>query len=90
MGEIKNKLNISKTTIKNLFLVILLMVVMVVIGAVAKLIGSRAAGANTAQAQSCWTPPLVSGGSEGGEGGEGVEGVEGVGSESSGSSDAQA
>jgi len=43
MGEIKNKLNISKITIKNLFLVILLMAVMVVIGVIAKSIGGGVA-----------------------------------------------
>ncbi|MBU3901645.1 hypothetical protein KKF25_03300 [Patescibacteria group bacterium] len=72
MGEIKNKLNISKITIKNLFLVVLLMAVMAIIGAAAKLIGSRAANINTAQAQSCWTPPGGGGGGEGG-GGEGSD-----------------
>lgn len=70
MGEIKKKLNISKITIKNLFLVILLMAVMAVIGAIAKLIGSGVTNINTAQAQSCWTPPPGGGG----EGGSDCEG----------------
>ncbi len=56
MGEIKNKLNISKITVKNLFLIILLTVVMAGIGIIAKSIGSKVANINTAQAQSCWTP----------------------------------
>lgn len=57
MGEIKKKLNIKKITAKNLFLLVLLMVVMAVIGIIAKLIGSHTSGSNIAQAQSCWTPP---------------------------------
>jgi len=71
MGEIKKKLNISKITVKNLFLIILLMVVMAVIGIIAKSIGSKVVSINTAQAQSCWTPP-VGGGCIGGEGGGGA------------------
>ena len=77
MGEIKNKLNISKITIKNLFLVILLMVVMAIVGIVAKSIGSKVVNINTAQAQSCWTPS-GGGGSEGGEGSGGSTGGEGI------------
>jgi len=57
MGEIKKKLNINRITVKNLFLVILLMAIMAVIGAAARLIGGRAADINIAQAQSCWVPP---------------------------------
>ncbi len=53
MNEIKNKLNISKITIKNLFLVILLMAVMVIVGIIAKSIGSGVANINTAWIQSC-------------------------------------
>jgi len=75
MGEIKKKLNISRITIKNLFLVILLMAVMAVISIAAKLIGNKVA--NTAQAQSCWTPPppppvgCIGSGGEGGDVGDG-------------------
>lgn len=83
MGEIKSKLNISKITVKNIFLVILLMIVMAVIGVIAKSIGSKVASINTAQAQSCWTPPPVGGGSEG-CGSEGYAAGEGGGGESSG------
>ncbi len=68
MDEIKNKLNISKITIKNLFLVILLMAVMAIVGIIAKSIGSGVANISTAQAQSCWTPPVGAEGSSGGEG----------------------
>lgn len=57
MGEIKKKLNINRITVKNLFLVILLMAIMAVIGAAARLIGGRAADINITQAQSCWVPP---------------------------------
>lgn len=57
MGEIKKKLNISKITVKNLFLIILLMVAMAVIGIIAKSIGNKVANISTAQAQGCWTTP---------------------------------
>ncbi len=79
MDEIKTKLNISKITIKNLFLIILLMAVMAIVGIIAKSIGSKVANINTAQAQSCWThPPPSEGCSEGcSDGAEGSDCGEG-------------
>jgi len=81
MGEIKNRLNIKKITVKNLFLLILMMAAMAVIGVITKSIGSgrNIVNINTAQAQSCWTPPGVTpvvpppaegGGGEGSVGGD--------------------
>ncbi len=66
MEEIKNKLNISKITVKNLFLIILLMAVMAIVGIIAKSIGGKVANINTVQAQSCWTTPPGGGGGGGG------------------------
>lgn len=60
MGEIKAKLNIKKITVKNFFVLVLLMAIIAMIGAISKLIGSGASKTNTAQAQgSCWVPPWV-------------------------------
>ncbi len=70
MGEIKKKLNISKITVKNLFLIILVMAVMAVIGIIAKSIGGKVANINTAWIQSCSAdvPAGCDGGTEGGGG----------------------
>jgi hypothetical protein len=60
MSEIKQKLNIRKITLKNVFLLVLLMLAMLIIGAIGKIMGknSNITGAKAAQA-ACWTPPPV-------------------------------
>ncbi len=66
MGEIRKKLNIKKITAKNIFLLVLLVIVMVAIGAIGKMMGKNinVSGAKTAQA--CWDPPgCASGGCSG-------------------------
>jgi len=80
MSEIKKRLNINKITVKNLFLLVLVMIVMAAIGIIAKTMranGSSIAKVDTACA--CWGAPPggctscdtceTCGEGEGGEGG---------------------
>lgn len=73
-----------KSKVKNIFLVILLVVVSTVLGAVRLFSGHGASKINQAQAQSCWTPPAPGGGGGGGEGSEATGGEGSSGSSSTG------
>jgi hypothetical protein len=77
MDEIKKKFHIKKISAKNIFLVVLVMVIMVAVSILAKAIGKSPAGvkiANTAQA--CWDVSACAGegNCDSSEGSEGCEG----------------
>jgi hypothetical protein len=64
MGELKMKLNIKKITTKNLVVLVLVMMMMGILGVVAKIIGGDAmkmTNVSKAQAQ-CWSYTSVGGG----------------------------
>lgn len=87
MNGLKQKLNINKIGVKNVFLLLLLMLVTAVTGVISKSVSKstkgKIVGADVANAQSCWAqtntyPPAGSAASEGcgscGEGGGSGEG----------------
>lgn len=76
MGEIKNKLNISRITVKDLFLVVLLMVIMGVLSVAVKLIGNKTSQIGLINSVSADTPDVNVGGCDSAGSGGGSGGSE--------------